>query len=84
MHSVSFAGRALRDFEKRFPTHEKEALALIEAIKQISRFLLNQTFTVYTDSGTLTFHKNLNADAGRLGRWSILLLVYRFILKYKK
>ena len=39
MHSVSYTGRALVDFEKRFPTREKEALTLIEAIKQNCRFL---------------------------------------------
>ena len=84
MHPVSFAGRSLRDFEKRFATHKKEALALIEAIKKNRSFLRNQEFTVYTDSRTLTFLKNLKADAGRLGRWSILLQDYRFILKHTK
>ena len=39
MHPVSFAGRALRDFEKRFTTNEKEVLALIEVIKHNRRFL---------------------------------------------
>ena len=38
----SLTGRYLRDFQKRFPTHDKEALALIEAIKQNRQFLLHK------------------------------------------
>ena len=72
------------DFEIRFQTHEKEALALIEAIKQNYRFLLNEEFTIYTDSRILTKLKKLKADTGRLGGWSVLLQSYRFILKHKK
>ena len=68
IHPVCFTGRALRDFEKRFPTHEEVALALIEALKQNRRFLQHQEFTVYADSRILTFLQKLKADAGRLGR----------------
>ena len=50
IHPVDFAERTLRDFEKRFPIHVKELLALIKAIKQICRLLQNQECTVYTDS----------------------------------
>ena len=64
--------------------NEKEALALTKAIKQNHHFLQNQEFTVYTDSPTLTFLKNLKADAGCLERWSVLLQGYKFILEHKK
>lgn len=59
MHPVSFAGQSLREFGKRFPTHEKEALALIEAIKQNHRFLLNQEFTVYTERSNFNLSEEL-------------------------
>ena len=83
MHSASDGGRALRDFEKRFPAHEKEGLALIEAVEQNRSFVQNQECTVYTDSRTWTVLENLKADASLLQRWSVILQGYEFILKHK-
>ena len=47
---IAYGGRSLRGNEIKWSIHEKECLALIEAIKQFHPYLANSKFTVYTDN----------------------------------
>ena len=48
-HPVAFLSRTLQDSEIHYPAYEKEATAIIEAIRKWSHLLSRQTFTLVTD-----------------------------------
>ena len=50
MHPVSFTGQSLPDFEKRFPTHQKEALSLIKATLSPSLSAQSRVYSLHRQS----------------------------------
>uniref|UniRef100_A0A914Y9W7 RNA-directed DNA polymerase n=1 Tax=Panagrolaimus superbus TaxID=310955 RepID=A0A914Y9W7_9BILA len=84
---IQFFSRALNTAQTKYSQTEKEALALITAVKIFHRYLEGRHFTLYTD------HKALLSIFGpqsvkpsyalnRLHRWSIFLVGYNFDIKY--
>uniref|UniRef100_A0AC34GW48 Integrase catalytic domain-containing protein n=1 Tax=Panagrolaimus sp. ES5 TaxID=591445 RepID=A0AC34GW48_9BILA len=84
---IQFFSRALNPAQSKYSQTEKEALALITAVKIFHRYLEGRKFTLYTD------HKALLSIFGprslkpsyalnRLHRWSIFLVGYNFDIKY--
>ena len=71
-------GRGLNRTEQNYSTTEREALALIEAIKKFQPYLHNRTFTVFTDHSSLRWLMNVEDATGRVARWSLLLQQYDF------
>ncbi|CAG2257086.1 Transmembrane protein 41A-A,Transmembrane protein 41A-B,Transmembrane protein 41A [Mytilus edulis] len=85
-HKTAFMtpqGRGLRDQEKRWHINHKEGLALIEAIKTFKPYIVNNQFTVYTDSITVRWLNNSKDATGRLGRWSLFLQQYTFNIVHR-
>ena len=87
-HPIAFASRTLSSSEKKYAQVEKEALALVFAIKKFHLYLYGRTFTLYTD------HKPLltilgpkkaipTLAAARLQRWALLLASYTYDIEYK-
>ena len=69
--SVTFKGPELN-----YPTHEKELLAIIRALKKWKADLLGSSFFVYTDHKTLlNFHKQSNLSRRQM-RWMEELAIY--------
>lgn len=64
LHPVAFHSRTLRDAEINYDTHDKELLAIIDAIEAWKHYLItappDQPFTVFSD------HKNLQSFATTL------------------
>jgi len=50
---VAFDSMQLRDAQKNYPVHEKEMLAIVQALKKWQSDLLGSQFVVYTDHRTL-------------------------------
>uniref|UniRef100_A0AC34FQP6 RNA-directed DNA polymerase n=1 Tax=Panagrolaimus sp. ES5 TaxID=591445 RepID=A0AC34FQP6_9BILA len=84
---IQFFSRALNVTQQRYNQTEKEALALITAVKTFHRYLEGRKFTLLTD------HKALLALFGnkkgkpvlamnRLHRWSLFLAAYNFDIQY--
>ena len=46
---IAYSGRAMNKHEQNYGINEKEALAVITAIKSFDPYLRNNTFTVITD-----------------------------------
>ncbi|VDI55350.1 Hypothetical predicted protein, partial [Mytilus galloprovincialis] len=80
---IAYGGRGLRDQEKRWHINHKEGLALIEAIKTFKPYIVNNQFTVYTDSITVRWLNNSKDATGRLGRWSLFLQQYTFNIVHR-
>lgn len=86
---VFYASRTLTDAEKKYSQLEKEALAIIFAVKKFHFYIYERCFTLITD------HKPLQTILGqktgippiaaaRLQRWAVTLSAYKYSLVYKK
>ena len=85
---VAFASRTLTASERNYAQVEKEALALIFAVKKFHLYLYGRQFILVTD------HKPLTAILGpqkgtpplaaaRLQRWAILLSAYHYQIEFR-
>ncbi|CAH8528184.1 unnamed protein product [Schistosoma rodhaini] len=87
--AIMHASRTLTPAEKKYGQIEKEALALVFAVRRFHKFLYGRRFTLLTD------HKPLLAifgsksgvpahSANRLQRWALILLGYDFDIQYRR
>ncbi|KAH9581803.1 hypothetical protein MS3_00008831 [Schistosoma haematobium] len=87
--AIMHAARTLTPAEKKYSQIEKEALALVFAVRRFHKFLYGRRFTLLTD------HKPLLAifgsksgipahSANRLQRWALALLWYDFEIQYRR
>ncbi|CAH8452171.1 unnamed protein product [Schistosoma rodhaini] len=87
--AVMHASRTLTPAERKYSQIEKEALALVFAVRRFHKFLYGRRFTLLTD------HKPLLAifgsksgvpahSANRLQRWALILLGYDFDIQYRR
>lgn len=85
--AIAHAARSLTSAEQNYAQVEKEALALIFAVKKFHKMIYGRKFTLCTD------HKPLLAifgtrkgiavySASRLQRWALTLLAYDFDIEY--
>jgi len=75
--------RTLNTNERNYAVIEKEALAIVWAVKRAEKFLLGRTFTIRTDHRALEFifgeHKPLpKHTSARIQRWAILMMGYDY------
>ena len=77
---IAYSGRAMNKHEQNYGITEKEALAVITAIKSFDPYLRNNSFTIITDHSALKwlFGTRKNEPVGRLGRWILFLQQYNF------
>ena len=81
---VAYASRTLNKHELNYSVSEKEALAIVWAVDHWQHYLLgDKEFTIITDHHPLTGLKNIKDLHGRLGRWSLQLQHYNFIVQYR-
>ena len=70
LHSVAFHSRKLHDAELRYPVHEKELLAIKEALRTWNYYLENgMEITVLTDHESLKYINTIRRPSRRLARW---------------
>lgn len=86
---VMFASSTLSTAEKGYAQIEKEALAIVFAVKRFHKFLFGRKFVLVSDHQPL---KVIFGDktgiptlaAARLQRWAIILSAYRYEIQYRK
>ncbi|XP_014675604.1 PREDICTED: uncharacterized protein LOC106815629 [Priapulus caudatus] len=85
---ISFASRTLAAAERNYSQLEKEALAIVWAVKYFHCYLYGRAFGILSD------HKPLESllgeqkpipplASGRIQRWGLMLSAYQYELKYK-
>ena len=84
---VAFMSRTLQGGEVRYPAIEKEATAIIEAIRKWSHLLLRQTFTLITDQRSVAFmldsRRRTKIKNNKIQQWRIELASYSYHIKYR-
>ena len=66
---IGYWSRQLNKAERNYSTVEREALAVVAAVKEFYPYLYGFHFTLVTDHNPLTSLKGLNDVHGRLTRW---------------
>ena len=85
---IALASRTVSTAEKKYAQLEKEALALVYAVKQFHKYLVDREFTLFTDHRPLLkilgpYEGVATLAAARLQRWVLLLSAYNCNLKFK-
>ena len=85
---ICFASRTLSKVERNYSQTEKEALAIVFALRKFHFYLYGRRFTVVTDHrpllGLFSADKAISVMAsGRIQRWSLQLQAYSFQLVHK-
>ena len=85
---VCYVSRTLNSAERNYCQTEKEALALVYAVKKFHFYLYGHDFTAITDHkpllGLFSLDKQISVQAsGRIQRWSLILQGYKFQLVHK-
>ena len=84
LHPVAFDGRKLRGAELRYPTHEKELLAIKDALQKWHHYIENGLpITIITDHDSLKYMNTVQKPSKRLARWIDEFQQYTLIIKYR-
>ena len=86
---VAFTSRSLSKAERNYSQIEREALAIIYAVKKFHQYLYGRHFHLVTDHkpllGLLSEGKPIpSMCAARMQRWALLLASYDYTLEYRK
>ena len=84
---VAYASRTLAPAELNYAQIEREALAIVFAVRKFHQYLYGRQFTLVTDHHPLC--KLLGSNQGvpslaaaRMQRWALILSAYQYILEY--
>lgn len=85
---IQFASRSLTKTEKKYPQIEREALAIVFALRKFYMYVYGHRFTLITDNKPLTAllgpYKSLPALAAeRMQRWAMYLAGFDYVIKYR-
>ena len=85
---VAFFSRTLNTSERKHTSIEKEAYAIVEALKKWRHFLVGRHFRIVTDQQAVSFIFN-NKRVGKIkndkiNRWRFDLSEYKFDIVYRK
>lgn len=87
-HPIAFSSKTLSSAERNYSTIEKEALAIVFAVKKFHQYLSGRSFEILTDHKPLQSifspKKGLPQHVSpRLQRFSLVLMHYDFEINYK-
>lgn len=84
-HPVAYDGRKLNKAELNYPVHEKELLAIKEALRTWNEYISNSTTTtIITDHESLQYLSTTKTPSKRLARWVEEFAEYSLDIKYRK
>ena len=85
LHPVAFHSRKLHDAELRYPVHEKELLAIKDALRTWNYYLENgMEITVLTDHESLKYMNSIRRPSRRLARWIEEFQEWKLKIKYRR
>lgn len=75
---VAYASRLMNQAERNYSTTEREALAMVYAVKKFRHYLLGNKFRFMVDHHSLSYLVNQPLITGRVARWIMILMEYDF------
>ena len=79
---IQLVSLAFKGPELRYTTTEKEAYAIVVALKKLKYFLAGRKFTILTDHKALTFLKQCFLLSDRMSRWLTWIQQFNFDIRY--
>lgn len=83
---VAFFSRTLNASERKHCSIEKEASAIVEAVKTWRHFLIIKPFSIYTDQRSLSYifekHHAKKIKNDKIERWRLELMPFQFEIKH--
>ena len=70
---IAYWSRQLTKAERNYSTIEREALAIVKAVKEFYPYLYGHEFVLLTDHQPLVHLNNLRDVGGRISRWTMFL-----------
>ena len=84
---VAFMSRSFQGSELHYPAVEKEATAIIEAVRKWNHFLSRQHFTLVTDQRSVSFmfdsRKRTKIKNNKIQCWRLELASYNYTIVYR-
>ena len=83
-HPVAFLPKSLSEVERNYEIHDKEMLAIIQAMEEWRHFLEGSKlgFEVWTDHKNLEYFRTAKKLNRRQARWSLFLTHFDFVLHH--
>ena len=82
-HPVAFESRKMNPAEQNYPTHERELLAVIHALRTWRHYLLGRRFIIVTDHHSLKFLQTQPQLSRRQARWLEFLAEFDFEIVHR-
>ena len=80
---MAFESRKMNPVEQNYPTHERELLAVIHALRTWRHYLLGRKFTIVSDHHSLKFLQTQPQLSRRQARWLELLAEFDFEIVHR-
>ena len=84
---VAFMSRRLSSSERHYPAVEKEAMAIIEAVKKWNHLLSTRRFTIITDQGSVAFmfdsRRRSKIKNDKIQCWRLQLASFNYDIEYR-
>ena len=85
---VAFMSKTLSATERRYPAAEKEALAIIEAVRKWNHLLSRQPFILITDQKSVSFmfdnRKRSTIKNSKIQSWRLELAEFSYTIQYRE
>ena len=83
LQPIAYESQKLNPAQTRYPTHDKELLAIVHALHKWRHYLHAQHFTIHTDHQSLRYIQTQPHLNGRQARWVEFLAEFDFTIEYK-
>ncbi|GFW08812.1 retrovirus-related Pol polyprotein from transposon 412 [Trichonephila clavipes] len=81
-HPIEYASRLLTPAGRNYSTTEREALAVVWALKKFRGYIEGTEITVASDHQPLKWLLNLKSPTGRLARWALEIQSFNLKVQY--
>ena len=83
-HPIAYISHAFNKVERRYPTHERELMAIKEALRKWGKYIQNGTRTIIrTDHEGLRYLHTIKKPTQKLARWIDEFSMYDIEIQYK-
>ncbi|GFS80786.1 retrovirus-related Pol polyprotein from transposon opus [Trichonephila clavipes] len=81
---IAFFSKKLTETQTRWATIEREAYAVIEALKRFDSWIFGAEIEVISDHNPLTYLTLTTPQSAKLTRWALALQRYNIAISYRK